>query len=67
MSTVEGKWKTSLLVSGLITFIAAVHYYYMRDYWAVVGEFHILPLCGLDFDCSFDVRGILPHSKGSRC
>jgi bacteriorhodopsin len=25
-------------VSGLITFIAAVHYYYMRDYWAVVGE-----------------------------
>jgi len=38
MSSVEGKWKTSLLVSGLITFIAAVHYYYMRDYWAVVGE-----------------------------
>lgn len=30
---VEGKWKTSLLVSGLITFIAAVHYYYMREYW----------------------------------
>jgi bacteriorhodopsin len=26
------------LVSGLITFIAAVHYYYMRDYWAEVGE-----------------------------
>ncbi|MEC8802385.1 MAG: bacteriorhodopsin-like [Bacteroidota bacterium] len=38
MSSVEGKWKTSLLVSGLITFIAAVHYFYMRDYWAVVGE-----------------------------
>ena len=31
MSTVDGKWKTSLLVSGLITFIAAVHYMYMRD------------------------------------
>jgi len=30
---VDGKWKTSLLVSGLITFIAAVHYYYMREYW----------------------------------
>ncbi len=28
---VAGKWKTSLLVSGLITMIAAVHYYYMRD------------------------------------
>ena len=38
MISVEGKWKTSLLVSGLITFIAAVHYFYMRDYWAVVGE-----------------------------
>ncbi|MFT4737260.1 MAG: sensory rhodopsin [Cyclobacteriaceae bacterium] len=32
-SSVEGKWKTSLLVSGLITFIAAVHYYYMREFW----------------------------------
>ena len=35
---VEGKWKTSLLVSGLITFIAAVHYYYMRDYYVATGE-----------------------------
>jgi hypothetical protein len=26
------------LVSGLITFIAAVHYFYMRDYWATFGE-----------------------------
>ena len=34
---VEGKWKTSLLVSGLITMIAAVHYYYMRDYYAETG------------------------------
>jgi len=31
---VQGKWKNSMLVSGLITFIAAVHYYYMRDFWA---------------------------------
>ncbi|MEO1713203.1 MAG: bacteriorhodopsin-like [Bacteroidota bacterium] len=35
---VEGKWKTSLLVSGLITFIAAAHYWYMRDYWVATGE-----------------------------
>ncbi|MEL7119146.1 MAG: bacteriorhodopsin-like [Bacteroidota bacterium] len=34
ISRVEGKWKDSMLVSGLITFIAAVHYYYMRDFWA---------------------------------
>ena len=27
----DKKWRTSVLVSGLITFIAAVHYYYMRD------------------------------------
>ena len=34
MSSVDSKWRTSILVSGLITFIAAVHYWYMRDYWA---------------------------------
>ena len=38
MNMVEGKWKTSLLVSGLITLIAAVHYYYMRDYWAATED-----------------------------
>jgi sensory rhodopsin len=32
------KWRTSLLVSGLITFIAAVHYYYMRGYNLETGE-----------------------------
>ncbi len=32
-SRVEDKWKLSLLVSGLITMIAAVHYYYMRGYY----------------------------------
>lgn len=34
----DRKWRTSVLVSGLITFIAAVHYFYMRDYWDAVGE-----------------------------
>ena len=34
MNSFDNKWKTSILVSGLITFIAAVHYWYMRDYWA---------------------------------
>ena len=37
-SRVSEKWKTSLLVSGLITTIAAVHYYYMRDYYGQTGE-----------------------------
>ena len=31
---VQGKWRDSMLVAGLITFIAAVHYFYMREYWA---------------------------------
>ena len=34
MNSFDSKWRTSILVSGLITFIAAVHYWYMRDYWA---------------------------------
>lgn len=38
--TVTDKWKTSLLVSALITFIAAVHYFYMRGIWL---EFHESP------------------------
>ena len=32
------KWRTSVLVSGIITFIAAVHYYYMRGYNLETGE-----------------------------
>ena len=34
----DKKWRTSVLVSGLITLIAAVHYFYMRDYWAATGD-----------------------------
>ena len=37
MNSFDNKWRTSILVSGLITFIAAVHYWYMRDYWATNG------------------------------
>lgn len=35
---VSGKWKTSLVVSALVTLIAAVHYFYMRDVWVETGE-----------------------------
>lgn len=34
----DKKWRTSVLVSGLITFIAAVHYFYMKEYWSAIGE-----------------------------
>ena len=33
---VSSKWRTSMVVAGLITFIAAVHYMYMREYWVVM-------------------------------
>jgi sensory rhodopsin len=39
-STVDDKWKTSLAVSGLITMIASVHYFYMRGVWL---ETHVSP------------------------
>ena len=38
LSQFDKKWRTSVLVSGLITFIAAVHYFYMKEYWAEIGE-----------------------------
>ena len=37
MWSVDKKWRTSMLVSGLITFIAFVHYYYMRGYQMETG------------------------------
>ena len=33
-----GKWKTSLTVAAMVTGIAAIHYFYMRDVWASTGE-----------------------------
>jgi len=36
--SVDDKWKLSLLISGLITGIAAVHYFYMRDYYMATGD-----------------------------
>lgn len=38
MWNIEKKWRTSILISGIITFIAAVHYYYMRDYNLETGQ-----------------------------
>ena len=35
---VSPKWKTSLSVSGLVTLVAAVHYFYMRDVWVNTGS-----------------------------
>jgi len=38
LNNTSPKWRTSVLVSGLITFIAAVHYYYMRGYNLETGD-----------------------------
>ena len=35
---VKAKWKTSLTVSGLVTLVAATHYFYMRDVWVTTGS-----------------------------
>jgi sensory rhodopsin len=57
MTNVSGKWKDSLLISGLITGIAAVHYFYMRSFWAENGTSPTsFPLHRLDFNCTINVR-----------
>jgi bacteriorhodopsin len=35
---VSAKWKTSLTVVGLVTLIAAFHYFYMREVWVTTGD-----------------------------
>ena len=35
---VAAKWKTSLTVAGLVTGVAAWHYFYMRDVWGATGD-----------------------------
>ena len=37
-SKVDAKWRLSLLVAGLVTLVAGVHYDYMRDFWVVNQE-----------------------------
>lgn len=35
---VKASWRLSMLVVGLVTLIAGIHYYYMRDFWIATGE-----------------------------
>merc|ERR1711976_758782 len=35
-------WKTSMNVGALVTLVAAVHYFYMREFWIIVGGSPIL-------------------------
>ena len=36
-SKADPKWRTSLTVAGLVTLVAAVHYFYMREVWVSGG------------------------------
>merc|ERR1712032_1632075 len=37
-TSINAHWKTSLNVGALVTLIAGVHYFYMREYWITVGS-----------------------------
>merc|ERR1712005_50871 len=39
---VGGHWKTSMNVGALVTLVAAVHYFYMREFWVQIGTSPIL-------------------------
>jgi len=39
---VDAHWKTSLNVGALVTLVAAVHYFYMREFWVRIGSSPIL-------------------------
>merc|ERR1712072_626465 len=52
-STVVGDhWKTSLNVGALVTLVAAVHYFYMREYWIIM---HTSPILYRYIDWSITV------------
>merc|ERR1711912_145368 len=52
-TAVSGHWKTSMNVGALVTLVAAVHYFYMREFWVLIhtspilfgytGEAHLCP------------------------
>jgi bacteriorhodopsin len=41
-TSVSAHWKTSMNVGSLVTLVAAVHYFYMREFWVIVGTSPIL-------------------------
>merc|ERR1712118_10815 len=39
---VDKHWKTSMNVGALVTLVAGVHYFYMREFWVIIGTSPIL-------------------------
>jgi len=50
--SIDYRWKTSLNVGSLVTLIAAVHYFYMREYWVMI---HMSPIVYRYIDWSLTV------------
>merc|ERR1711912_113398 len=71
-ATVVGEWKTSLHVGGLVTLVAGVHYFYMREYWVQVHSSPIVyryvdwsitvPLQMIEFNLILRAAGKKPSS-----
>merc|ERR1711869_112355 len=51
-SAVDKHWKTSLNVGALVTIVAAVHYFYMREFWV---QIHSSPILYRYIDLSITV------------
>merc|ERR1719156_382913 len=51
-ASISNHWKTSLNVGALVTLIAAVHYFYMREYWVT---FEMSPIVYRYIDWSLTV------------
>jgi bacteriorhodopsin len=49
---VSGHWKTSMNVGALVTLVAAVHYFYMREFWITI---HTSPILYRYIDWSITV------------
>merc|ERR1712178_411079 len=41
-SSMNLHWKTSMNVGALVTLVAGVHYFYMREFWVIIGTSPIL-------------------------
>jgi bacteriorhodopsin len=50
--SIKNNWKTSMNVGALVTLIAAVHYFYMREFWVTI---HMSPIVYRYIDWSLTV------------
>merc|ERR1711935_176407 len=51
-TSVSAHWKTSMNVGSLVTLVAAVHYFYMREFWVTI---HMSPILYRYIDWSITV------------